>query len=50
MGFSCFAVAFAGSGRGVVMMTNSDNGSVLMQEVARAVSRAYGWPPLWTGD
>jgi hypothetical protein len=49
-GFTCYAVAFAGSGRGVVLMTNSDTGSRLMHEVARAISREYGWPPLWVRD
>jgi CubicO group peptidase (beta-lactamase class C family) len=49
-GFTCYAVAFAGSGRGVVLMTNSDAGSRLMHEVARAISREYGWPPLWVRD
>jgi CubicO group peptidase (beta-lactamase class C family) len=49
-GFTCYAVAFAGSGRGVVLMTNSDMGSQLMHEVARAISREYGWPPLWVRD
>ncbi len=49
-GFTCYAVAFAGTGRGVVLMTNSDAGDQLMQEVARALSREYGWPPLWVRD
>lgn len=49
-GFSCYAVAFADRGRAVVLMTNSDNGDVLMHEVARAISREYGWPPLWVRD
>ncbi|OWQ93116.1 hypothetical protein CDN99_01020 [Roseateles aquatilis] len=49
-GFRCYAVAFAGSGRGVVIMTNADAGYPMMAEVSRAVSRAYGWPPLWMRD
>lgn len=38
-GFRCFAVAFAGTGRGMVIMTNSDAGTPLLSEVARE----YGW-------
>lgn len=49
-GFTCYAVAFAATGRGIVLMTNSDAGSQLMRELARAVSREYGWPPLWVGE
>jgi CubicO group peptidase (beta-lactamase class C family) len=49
-GFTCYAVAFAGTGRGAILMTNSDGGSQLMHEVARAISREYGWPPLWVRD
>jgi len=43
-GFTGFAVAFAENGRGVVVLTNSDNGTALYPEVLDAVSRAYGWP------
>lgn len=46
-GFTCYAVAFVGSGRGVVMMTNSDAGDGVMHELGRAISRVYNWPPLW---
>ncbi|WP_206512976.1 serine hydrolase domain-containing protein [Larkinella soli] len=46
-GFSCYAVAFARTGRGVVIMTNSDNGTPLIHELIRAVAREYHWPPMW---
>lgn len=49
-GFRCYAVAFAGTGRGVVLMTNSDNGDRLILEVAQAISRQYGWPSLGVYD
>jgi hypothetical protein len=49
-GFTCYAVAFAGTGRGAIFMTNSDAGDQLMHEVARALSREYNWPPLWVRD
>src|SRR6185503_6690586 len=38
-GFTCYAVAFTDTGRGVVLMTNSDGGETLMREFARAISR-----------
>ncbi len=46
-GFTCYAVAFAGAGRGVVIMSNSDNGLTVIHELGRALSREFGWPPLW---
>ncbi|GAB4034066.1 serine hydrolase domain-containing protein [Spirosoma gilvum] len=46
-GFSCYAVAFANSGRGVVIMTNSDNGTALIHELVRAIAREYQWPAMW---
>jgi hypothetical protein len=49
-GFTCYAVAFADTGRGVVLMTNSDGGDQLMREMARAISREYGWPYLWVRE
>lgn len=49
-GFTCYAISFANTGRGVVIMTNSDNGFPLIHEIVRAVSRAYGWPPMFMGE
>ncbi|BDD05485.1 serine hydrolase domain-containing protein [Aureibacter tunicatorum] len=46
-GFNCYAVSFANKGRGFVIMMNSDNGSQLSHEVARAISKAYNWPATW---
>jgi tetratricopeptide (TPR) repeat protein len=34
----------ANSGRGVVMMTNSDNGFEVMKFFENAVAKEYGWP------
>jgi CubicO group peptidase (beta-lactamase class C family) len=42
-GYSSFAIVFPGKGQGVVVMTNSDNGGLLTEEIIRAVSAAYGW-------
>ncbi|GAB3696722.1 hypothetical protein GCM10027592_20190 [Spirosoma flavus] len=49
-GFSCYAVAFAQTGRGVVVMTNSDNGTPLIHELVRAIAREYTWGPMWPRD
>jgi CubicO group peptidase (beta-lactamase class C family) len=43
-GFRCFMVAYSHLGKGVVVMTNSDNGDRLVFEIVRAVAREYGWP------
>ena len=42
-GFTCLLVAGLRSGKGAVVMTNSDNGGPLCQEIVRSVARAYGW-------
>jgi CubicO group peptidase (beta-lactamase class C family) len=49
-GYSCYAVAFANHGRGVVVMTNSNNGSTLIREFLRSITRVYGWPPMWNRE
>ena len=43
-GFRCQMAAFIESGRGVVVMTNGDQGSRLAMEIFRSVAREYGWP------
>lgn len=48
-GFSCFMVAFTKVGRGVVVMTNSDNGTSLIEELLSAISRQYNWPQMMVG-
>ncbi len=42
-GYRCMFFAFTSRGDGVAIMTNSDNGSGLATEIARAVSDVYGW-------
>jgi CubicO group peptidase (beta-lactamase class C family) len=42
-GFRCHFVAFTGGGQGAVVMTNSDNGSALAQEIIRSIAAEYGW-------
>ena len=48
-GYSCFMVAFTRAGRGVVVLTNSDNGTPLIQELLSAISRQYNWPQMMVG-
>lgn len=45
-GFRSSFVGYAERGAGVVVMTNSDNGAPLAQEIVLAVARVYGWPGL----
>jgi CubicO group peptidase (beta-lactamase class C family) len=42
-GYRCLLVAYE-DGDGAVVMTNSDSGGVLMEEVMRSIAFAYGWP------
>ncbi len=42
-GFRCHLVAYA-SGRGCVIMTNSDSGAALIPEIQRTIANEYEWP------
>lgn len=42
-GFRALLVAYREGGRGVVVMTNGDNGDPIAAEVARVVARSRGW-------
>jgi len=42
-GYRCLLVAYE-DGEGAVVMTNSDNGGVIMEEVMRSIAMAYQWP------
>jgi hypothetical protein len=43
-GFQAALTAFAATGRGVVIMTNSDNGTAAVQPLLDAIGREYEWP------
>jgi len=43
-GFRSALVVYPYKGQGAVVMTNSENGALLIEEVLRAVSAAYEWP------
>jgi CubicO group peptidase (beta-lactamase class C family) len=42
-GYRCLLVAYE-DGEGAVVMTNSDSGGMLMEEVMRSIASAYAWP------
>jgi CubicO group peptidase (beta-lactamase class C family) len=42
-GFQCTAIGCRDNGEGVVIMTNSDNGSLLYEEIVNAVATVYNW-------
>jgi len=43
IGIRTMMTAFNSTGQGATLMTNSDNGAELIQEVLRAISVEYGW-------
>lgn len=43
-GFCAQFVAYPRTGQGAVIMTNSDNGGAIVNEIMRAIAREYGWP------
>lgn len=43
-GCSCYPVAFAKTGRGIVSMTNLNKGTRLIHELIRVMAFQYHWP------
>jgi hypothetical protein len=43
-GFRCLLVAYKERGQGAAVMTNSDLGGYIVEEVMAAIARAYDWP------
>ena len=43
-GYTSFMTMYPAKGQGAVIMTNSENGFVLIQEILCALSEAYRWP------
>jgi len=43
-GFRCHLIAYVESGQRAVVMTNSDRGGGLAEEIIRSVAREYAWP------
>ena len=44
LGYGCAMVLYPAKGQGAVVMTNSDNGALVIQEIFCAFSEAYQWP------
>ena len=45
MVFGVYLPPFADSGKGVVIMTNSDNANNLIVEIVHSIAAEYGFPP-----
>lgn len=43
-GYRSYFVAYPARGDGVVIMTNGDDGNLLIGEIVRSVAAVYGWP------
>ena len=44
VGYKSRMLAYMNSGRGIVVMTNGENGAELTTEILRSVAAEYGWP------
>jgi CubicO group peptidase (beta-lactamase class C family) len=42
-GFTCILVAYVETGQGAIVMTNSDNGPHLFNEILRGIAQEYNW-------
>jgi CubicO group peptidase (beta-lactamase class C family) len=46
VGYQAYLILLPAEGRGMVVMTNSDNGSILAEALIRRAAEAYDWPEL----
>lgn len=46
IGYQSYLILLPGEGRGMVVMTNSDNGSILAEALVRRAAEVCGWPAL----
>jgi CubicO group peptidase (beta-lactamase class C family) len=46
IGYQAYVILLPAEGKGMVVMTNSDNGSVLADALARRAAALHGWPKL----
>ena len=46
VGYQGYLILYPASGQGMVVMTNSDNGSKLAEALIKRAADAYGWPEL----
>jgi hypothetical protein len=45
VGYQGYLILLPAEGQGLVVMTNSDNGSILAEALIRRAAQLYGWPP-----
>ena len=43
-GYQAYLILLPAEGKGMVVMTNSDNGSILAEALIRRAAELYGWP------
>jgi hypothetical protein len=46
VGYQSYLIMFPLLGKGLVVMTGSDNGTILANALVHRAAQAYGWPPL----
>jgi CubicO group peptidase (beta-lactamase class C family) len=46
LGYQGYLILYPASGQGMVVLTNSDNGSKLAEALIKRAAEAYGWPDL----
>jgi CubicO group peptidase (beta-lactamase class C family) len=46
VGYQGYMLIFPATGQGIVVMTNSDNGTVLASAIIRRAAAVFHWPPL----
>jgi hypothetical protein len=46
VGYQGYLILCPARGQSMVVMTNSDNGSILAEALIRGAGAAHGWPPL----
>src|SRR5262245_4582281 len=49
VGFQSYLILLPAEGKGMVVMTNSDNGSILAEALIRRAGELFGWPALASG-
>jgi CubicO group peptidase (beta-lactamase class C family) len=46
IGYQSYMLVFPNAGQGIVVMTNSDNGTTLATALVRRAAQIYQWPML----
>jgi hypothetical protein len=46
IGYQAYLILLPAEGKGMVVMTNSDNGSILADAMIRRAAALHGWPRL----